>query len=232
MIAIASQNGSIYLFRVSRDGFSYKKSNKIRGSQPLIQMDWSSDSNFLQTVTADFDLCFCKCYSWFLRNNFFSFAIFRGCEIAVSWEESNSYERCEVVHTELNCRILSCRYVTVTLPYLSLTVFIFRDLEQSLLPYDINNKYRESISCTWLADFRRHGRLHQTLQVQRTTLCGHLGRWRCCFRYPCLSPKAEYNEEKVYSGTVACARFLFNDRNLVTVGGTDAALMLWELTEE
>ena len=60
LIAIASQNGSIYLFRVSRDGFSYKKSNKIRGSQPLIQMDWSSDSNFLQTVTADFDLCFCK----------------------------------------------------------------------------------------------------------------------------------------------------------------------------
>lgn len=60
MIAIASQNGSIYLFRVSRDGFSYKKSNKIRGSQPLIQMDWSSDSNYLQTVTADYDLCFCK----------------------------------------------------------------------------------------------------------------------------------------------------------------------------
>lgn len=51
-------------------------------------------------------------------------------------------------------------------------------------------------------------------------------------RYPCMSPKAEYNEEKVYSGTVACARFLFNDRNIVTVGGTDAALMLWELVEE
>lgn len=60
MIAIASQNGSIYLFRVSRDGFSYKKSNKIRGSQPLVQMDWSSDSNYLQTVTADYDLSFCK----------------------------------------------------------------------------------------------------------------------------------------------------------------------------
>lgn len=58
-IAIASQNGSIYLFRVSRDGFSYKKSNKIRGSQALMQMDWSSDSNFLQTVTADYDLSFC-----------------------------------------------------------------------------------------------------------------------------------------------------------------------------
>lgn len=62
MISIASQNGSIYLFRVSRDGFSYKKSNKIRGSQPLIQLDWSSDNNFLQTVTADYDLAYCKLY--------------------------------------------------------------------------------------------------------------------------------------------------------------------------
>lgn len=56
---------------------------------------------------------------------------------------------------------------------------------------------------------------------------------KICFnRYPCISPKAEYNEEKVYSGTIACARFLFNDRNIVTVGGTDAGLMLWELVED
>lgn len=51
-------------------------------------------------------------------------------------------------------------------------------------------------------------------------------------RYPCLSPKAEYNEEKVYSLAVAAARFLFNDRNVVTVGGTDAALMLWEVVDD
>lgn len=57
---MGSQNGSVYLFRVSRDGFSYKKSNKIRGTQPLIQLDWSSDSRFLQTVTQDYDLVFCK----------------------------------------------------------------------------------------------------------------------------------------------------------------------------
>lgn len=60
MVAIGSQNGSVYLFRVSRDGYSYKKSNKIRGSQPLTQLDWSSDGNYLQTVTADYDLAFCK----------------------------------------------------------------------------------------------------------------------------------------------------------------------------
>lgn len=57
---MGSQNGSVYLFRVSRDGFSYKKSNKIRGTQPLVQLDWSSDSRFLQTVTQDYDLVFCK----------------------------------------------------------------------------------------------------------------------------------------------------------------------------
>jgi len=60
IVAMGSQNGSVYLFRVSRDGFSYKKSNKIRGTQPLMQLDWSSDSRFLQTVTQDYDLLFCK----------------------------------------------------------------------------------------------------------------------------------------------------------------------------
>lgn len=59
MIAIGSQNGSIYLFRVSRDGFTCKKLSKIRGSQPLMQLDWSSDNNFIQTVTADYDLAYC-----------------------------------------------------------------------------------------------------------------------------------------------------------------------------
>jgi len=60
IVAMGSQNGSVYLFRVSRDGFSYKKSNKIRGTQPLVQLDWSSDSRFLQTVTQDYDLVFCE----------------------------------------------------------------------------------------------------------------------------------------------------------------------------
>lgn len=53
-----------------------------------------------------------------------------------------------------------------------------------------------------------------------------------CFRYPCGSPKSEYNEMKVYSGGLYCARFLFNDRCMVSAGGTDAALMLWELVDD
>lgn len=51
-------------------------------------------------------------------------------------------------------------------------------------------------------------------------------------RYPCISPRAEYVESKVYSGTLACCRFLYGDRSVVTVGGTDASLMVWELVEE
>lgn len=58
-IAIGSQNGSVYLYRVSRDGFQFKKSNKIRGVQPLVHLDWSNDGNNLQTVTAEFDLVYC-----------------------------------------------------------------------------------------------------------------------------------------------------------------------------
>lgn len=60
MIALGSQNGCIYLFRVSADGLSYKKLNKIRGTQPLQHLDWSIDGYYLQSVTIDFDLLFCK----------------------------------------------------------------------------------------------------------------------------------------------------------------------------
>jgi hypothetical protein len=51
-------------------------------------------------------------------------------------------------------------------------------------------------------------------------------------RYPCLSAKAEYNEEKVYSMQVATARFMYNDKNVVTVGGSDATLILWDVIDD
>ncbi len=69
MIAIGSQNGSIYLFRVSRDGFTCKKLSKIRGTQSLVQLDWSGDNNFIQTVTGDYDLAYCK-YSFLKFHGF------------------------------------------------------------------------------------------------------------------------------------------------------------------
>jgi microtubule-associated protein-like 1/2 len=47
-----------------------------------------------------------------------------------------------------------------------------------------------------------------------------------------LSAKAEYNEEKVYSMQIVTARFMYNDKNVVTVGGTDATLILWDVIDD
>ncbi|XP_072377492.1 echinoderm microtubule-associated protein-like CG42247 isoform X2 [Diabrotica undecimpunctata] len=179
LIAIASQNGSIYLFRVSRDGYSYKKSNKIRGAQPLMQLDWSSDSNFLQTVTADYDLSF--------------------------WDvKTLSPEKSPIA-------VKDVKWFTHNSTVGFLTAGIW------------NNRFYPMTSIISTAS---RSAAHDLL------ITGDTDGYLRLFRYPCVSPKGEYNEEKVYSGTVACARFLFNDRNVVTVGGTDASLMLWQLVEE
>lgn len=51
-------------------------------------------------------------------------------------------------------------------------------------------------------------------------------------RYPCVSPRSEYNEVKVYSGPIGCVRMLYDDHSMISVGGTDASLMIWEVIEE
>ncbi|XP_073970787.1 doublecortin-domain-containing echinoderm-microtubule-associated protein isoform X4 [Rhodnius prolixus] len=179
MVAIGSQNGSVYLFRVSRDGFSYKKINKIRGNQPLMQLDWSTDSNFLQTVTAEYDLIF-----WDVKT-----LTAEKSPIAmkdVKWYTHNS-----------------------TVGFLVSGIW--------------NNRYYPMTSLTSTVN---RSAAHDLLVTGDTE--GYLR----LFRYPCISPKAEYNEEKVYSLAIAAARFLFNDRNVATVGGSDASLMLWEVVDE
>lgn len=50
-------------------------------------------------------------------------------------------------------------------------------------------------------------------------------------RYPCISNRAEYHETKTHSGSIGCVRFLYGDRSLISIGGTDASLMIWELSE-
>ncbi|XP_047113095.1 echinoderm microtubule-associated protein-like CG42247 [Schistocerca piceifrons] len=179
VIAVGSQNGSIYLFRVSRDGFSYKKSNKIRGAQPLIQMDWSTDGNFLQTVTADYDLTFWDVKSLTPEKSAVAMK-------DVKWYTHNS-----------------------TVGFLVAGIW--------------NNRYYPMTSMIMTAN---RSSAHDLL------VCGDSDGYLRLFRYPCLSPKAEYNEEKVYSMQIAVARFLFNDKNVVTVGGTDAALMLWDVVDD
>jgi len=58
VVAGASQNGSIYLYKASRDGFAYKKYGKISGGQMLTHIDWDNEGEYLQTASADFNLNF------------------------------------------------------------------------------------------------------------------------------------------------------------------------------
>ncbi|KAJ8947729.1 hypothetical protein NQ318_017990 [Aromia moschata] len=199
LIAIASQNGSIYLFRVSRDGFSYKKSNKIRGAQPLMQLDWSSDSSFLQTVTADYDLSYC---TYMQRSERFEYVVSLRFEYLFSGDvKSLSPEKSPIAMKDVKWYTHNA-----TVGFMVSGMW--------------NNRFYPMTSIISTAS---RSAAHDLLVSGDTD--GYI-------RYPCINPKAEYNEEKVYSGTVACARFLFNDRNVVTVGGTDASLMLWQLVEE
>ncbi|XP_059620525.1 echinoderm microtubule-associated protein-like CG42247 isoform X2 [Phlebotomus argentipes] len=180
MIAIGSQNGSIYLFRVSRDGYSYKKVNKIRGAQPLTHLDWSIDGVYLQTVTTDFDLLF--------------------------WDvKSLSPEKSPMAMKDVKWATFNC-----TVGYVVAGVW--------------NNRYYSSNSTLISTGSRATG--------QDMLISGDADGYLRLFRYPCITPKAEYSEAKVYSGTLACARFLCGDRMVVTVGGTDASLMIWDLIEE
>lgn len=36
----------------------------------------------------------------------------------------------------------------------------------------------------------------------------------------------------MYSGPIGCVRMLYNDNTMVSVGGTDASLMIWDVIEE
>lgn len=181
MIAIGSQNGSIYLFRVSRDGFSFKKINKIRGSQPLTHLDWSSEGNFLQSTTIDFDLLF--------------------------WDvKSLSPEKSPIAMKDV-------KWMTQN----STVGFLIAGMW--------NNRYYASPANTIVSTTSRN-------IVQDLILSGDTDGYLRLFRYPCITPRAEFTEAKVYSGTLACVKFLHGNHSLVTVGGTDASLMIWELTEE
>ncbi|RZF34307.1 hypothetical protein LSTR_LSTR011808 [Laodelphax striatellus] len=179
MLAIGSQNGSIYLFRVSRDGFSYKKSNKIRGTQPIAQLDFSTDGYFLQVQTGDYDLVF-----WDIRNL--------------------SVEKSPVTMKDTKWYSQTC-----TLGYLIAGIW--------------NNRYYPSTS---MISTVNRSAAHDLMIVGDTE--GYLR----FFRHPCVSAKAEYHEEKVYSMQISCARFLFNDRCVVTAGGSDATLMLWDIVDD
>ncbi|RXG58463.1 Echinoderm microtubule-associated protein-like [Armadillidium vulgare] len=62
-LVAGSQNGSMYLFRSSKDGFVYTRYGRMSGFQPISCIDWSESGQYLQTVTSDNDLAY-----WNLRN--------------------------------------------------------------------------------------------------------------------------------------------------------------------
>ena len=61
MLAIGAQTGSVYPYNVGRDGLVYAKSGSpMQGSQPLTQIDWSTDGDYLQSVTVHHELILCE----------------------------------------------------------------------------------------------------------------------------------------------------------------------------
>ncbi|KAF0307932.1 Echinoderm microtubule-associated protein [Amphibalanus amphitrite] len=59
MLAVGAQTGSVYPYKVGRDGQVYVKFGPMQGSQPLTHLDWSTDGEYLQSVTIDHELVFC-----------------------------------------------------------------------------------------------------------------------------------------------------------------------------
>lgn len=204
MIAMGSQNGSIYLFRVSRDGFSYKKVNKIRGSQPLTHVDWSMDGNFVQTVTIDFDLLF--------------------------WDaKSLSPERSPIVMKDVKWLTSNC---TVGFLVAGMWSNRYYNNANSIITTCSRSSIQDMLISGDADGYIRLFRYYSKKYTYNTEIIFSYSLSILVFRYPCINPRAEFHETKVYSGMVACARFLYGDHSVVTVGGTDASLMVWDLIEE
>lgn len=48
------------------------------------------------------------------------------------------------------------------------------------------------------------------------------------FKYPCVTPKAKFNEYYGHSSHVTKVRFSANDENLVSTGGNDMTVFIWD----
>ena len=59
-LAVGSQNGSLYLYKSTREGLVYTRYTKMKGEQPLSAIDWAESGRYLQTVTSEYDMTFCE----------------------------------------------------------------------------------------------------------------------------------------------------------------------------
>ena len=60
MLAMVSQNSSIYIYSLSKDANSHRKYTVLPAPMPLSQLDWSEDGQFLQTTGNNLNLMYCK----------------------------------------------------------------------------------------------------------------------------------------------------------------------------
>lgn len=63
LLAMGSQDGNIHIYDVIDHGQYYRKHKDgvLKGHKNFImQIDWSEDSEYLQSVSGDYDLIFCE----------------------------------------------------------------------------------------------------------------------------------------------------------------------------
>lgn len=64
-LAIGSHDNYIYIFAVSEEGKQYKKHGRLSGhSSYITHLDWSKDSQHLQSNSGDYEILYCK-LSWY-----------------------------------------------------------------------------------------------------------------------------------------------------------------------
>ncbi|CAL4086301.1 unnamed protein product, partial [Meganyctiphanes norvegica] len=63
ILSVGSQNGSLYLYKSTKDGFVYNRFSRMGGAHPLSGIDWSVSGKYIQTVTSDYDVAY-----WNLRD--------------------------------------------------------------------------------------------------------------------------------------------------------------------
>ena len=176
MVAAASHNGSIYLYKVSRDGFSYKRHGKISGGQQLTHLDWDEDSEFLQTCSSEFNLNF-----WNVNTN-----------------------KMEKVGSSMRDKA----WVDQTCPVGWAVSGLWN-----------NHNYNSNVSLTTV----------NASQSKEIVASGDAEGYIRLSRFPVVSPKAEFHEEKVVSGALAGVRFFYDESYVVAVGGSEGAIFKYRI---
>ncbi|CAG0923739.1 unnamed protein product, partial [Notodromas monacha] len=58
-LAMASQNGNLYLYKAERGGWVFRRSMTLSGKLPLANFDWSTSGEFIRTQSQEHDIFYC-----------------------------------------------------------------------------------------------------------------------------------------------------------------------------